>query len=122
MTQITPQPPRAPIGKTPDGTPVYIEPNWWKFFCLEMFNRMGGANAPSNDEISDSLVLSVFEQRLPRQNEIRNGDGLLIERDAAGPILSIDLHFVATFLRRESPQQFRPDDANAVIASKVFNR
>lgn len=57
MTTLTQQPPRVPIGTTPDGSPVLVSREWWDYLAVGLFNRAGGATGVSTTE----LVESAFE-------------------------------------------------------------
>lgn len=54
------QPPREPIGTTPDGQPVVMSRSWYRYF-LDLYQRAGGPVAPSNSEIDQYLQYDIRE-------------------------------------------------------------
>jgi hypothetical protein len=80
-----------------------------------------------NAEILSSQ-LGVFGSQPQRQRDVRVGEGLLSVRDAAGVTISVDLGnliaAVIAFMPRPTPAPPppRPDDANFIIAGRVFGR
>ncbi len=115
-------PPRAPIGSV-RGNDVFLTAAF-DDYLKQVYARIGGVTAPSNNEIGDSLALAVFEQRIPKPNNVRGGDGITTTHDAAGPTLSLDAAFVVrlveAFAHRNTKQPIAPNDAQAVICARVF--
>lgn len=71
--------------------------------------------------------LGVFAPKPTQPMAVRAGDGLTLERDAAGVTISADLAQIITavsaFLPRVSPSHIQdPADENTVIAGRVFGR
>jgi hypothetical protein len=113
---------RVPIGTDAEGRPVMADRPFFEYLD-RLFNRVGGVEAPTNSEISDSLALAIFEQRIPQPNNIRGGDGIDSAHDAAGVILSLDMGFVINAVRAYMPkqqQQQSVNDAQNVLAQQIF--
>lgn len=51
MTTLTPQPPRVPLGTTDNGRPVFITREWLNYLAVQLFDRVGGTDGPSNNEL-----------------------------------------------------------------------
>ncbi len=59
---LTAQAPRVPIGTTEDGKRVYIDRAWYQFLAVDMFTRVGGAEAPSNNDIVSADDTSPIDE------------------------------------------------------------
>lgn len=58
-TLIPPPPPTVPIGRLPNGTPVFIDLAWARYLSVELLARVGGTIAPSITEIVNNNAATV---------------------------------------------------------------
>ena len=76
--------------------------------------------------LAQAQAFGLFSHRAAPSNDVRPGSGVLVDRDAAGAVVSIDLAYVLlavrAFLPGPQPAPPGPDDASSVIASRVFRK
>lgn len=72
---LTSQSPRVPIGYADysgQKVPVYIDPAWYRYLSIELFQRNGGSEALTNAELQDAVgglqILPVQEPFTPAQD------------------------------------------------------
>jgi len=61
MSKLQIQPPREAIGRDAEGRPVYVTPSWYRYLMVDLFNRVGGTTAPSNNELDQFAQYDIRE-------------------------------------------------------------
>lgn len=123
--RITPPISRVPIGTvTINGQTLDVaqHPEFVRFF-FDLFTRVGGGVAPSNDEISasvDGAQLGVFRSREVPQSPPDLGFVKTFHTHVALQQEPPSIPYVSAFLQRKSDQAEQPTDASVLICSRVF--
>jgi len=86
MTTLNQTPPTVPIGKTASGELVFAQKSFYDDIYRDLFTRVGGASAPSNNEVDELLQFDVREAdagELQKQlDEVRTQIALLPDSTA----------------------------------------
>lgn len=84
----------------------------WSIYLQDVFGRLGGTVAPSNDELNESIeAIQDFASALNLG---------VFGRQIAELDSPPDIGYVDAFARRAQYVESPPDDASAVICARVF--
>lgn len=56
MSAISQWQARIPIGQTADGVLIYASDDFYRFLARDVFARLGGVTAPTNNDIDENLL------------------------------------------------------------------
>lgn len=123
--RITPPINRVPIGTvTINGQTLEVaqHPEFVRFF-FDLYTRVGGGVAPSNDEISaliDGAQLGIFRGRQAQQEPADIAYVKTFHTNVAHPQELPSIPYISAFLQRKQEQAAQLTDASALICSRVF--
>lgn len=123
--------PKVAIGNIigPDGrpVPVYGSNEFLRYINIDLYNRVGGADGLTNaqlEALATSFRLGVFEKPSKRDKTVKAGQFVTVTQDAGGYTVSVDsaglFASILPFLPRSQQIKQRPNDAQAIIAGRVF--